>query len=82
MNGAEGMLIAAGGLALAGNAVEAKTFPSNGVNIIAATIALVLIASMASRTALAGPVKALAALMLLVSVYLYVPAFTKGKNHG
>lgn len=79
---AEGMLIAAGGLTLAGGMAKEKAFPSNGVPVIAATVALVILASTTSDTPIGGPVKALSGLMLLVAVYVNVPAFTKGKNNG
>lgn len=78
----EGMLIAAGGTTLAGSIVKAKSFPSNGVTIIAATFALVILASTVKNTPIASPVKALAGLLLLTAVYVNVPAFTKGKKNG
>lgn len=83
---AEGLIVGAGGLAFAGSFVEAKAFPPNGYKIISATIVLTLLASIA-KGPLSGPVKGLAALMLLASVYRYIPAFTKtktkkGKSNG
>jgi len=82
MASADGLLVAAGGIAFAGSMAKARTFPPNGVKIIGATVALVIIASATKGTPLESPTKALAALMLLVSIYTYVPAFTKGKTHG
>lgn len=79
---AETLLIAAGGVTFAGNMAKAKSFPPNGVAIVAATVALVILASATKNTPLSGPVKALAGLMLLVAVYVNVPAFTKGKTNG
>lgn len=82
MASAEGLLIGAGGLAFAGSFKDSGGFPENGYAIIGATVALVFLASTVSDTGLARPVKALAGLMLLVSAYRYIPAFTKGKNNG
>jgi len=87
MASAEGLVMGAGGLALAGSFVEEKGFPSNGYKVISATIVLTLLASMVSKGPMAGPTKALAALMLLGAVYRYIPAFTKkapkkGKSNG
>lgn len=77
---ASNLTLLAGGIAFAGNYKESGGFPENGYTIIAATATLVVIFAMANRTAFAGPLTALAGLMVLGAVYRYIPAFTKGKN--
>jgi len=74
---AEGLTIAAGSIAFIGNFAEEGGWPGNGYQIVGATIALTIIFSFASNGPLEKPVTALAALMLLASVYRYVPAFRK-----
>ena len=80
----EGLIIGAGGLAFAGNFKHDNGFPENGYAIIGATVALVFLASTVQGSALDKPVKALAGLMLLASMFRYVPGFynPKDKHHG
>ena len=80
--GAEGLLMAAGGVTLAGSIAKEKRIPGSAINILAATITLVILASTIRNTPLNRPITALAGLMLLVAVYVNVPAFTKGKKNG
>lgn len=79
---ADGLFLLTGGVALAGSMADAKRFPDNGYAIIGGTVALVIISSATRGTPVESPFTALAGLMLLVSVYTYVPAFTKGKDNG
>lgn len=74
------IIVGAGGLALAGNFAREKGFPSNGPAIIGATVGLAFLASVTHGTILAPAVRMAALLMLLVSVYLYVPALRKGAS--
>jgi hypothetical protein len=80
MPSAEGLIIATGATAFAGNFRESGGFPSNGYGIIGATIALVFIASFTAKGSFNGPIKALAGLMLLGAIYRYIPAFTENKK--
>lgn len=79
---AEGLIIGAGALSFAGNFQKSGGIPPNSVAIVGSTIGLAFLASIAKGTALDGPVKAAAGLMLLVAVYVYVPAFTKDRKKG
>lgn len=81
-----GLVIAAGTTAFIGNWKKEDGFPETGYTIIAATIALVFIASFTSGTAFEKPAKAAAGLMLLTAVIKYVPGLmttkSKGKKNG
>lgn len=86
---AGGLVLGAGGVAFLGSFKEAGGFPSNGYAIIAGTTALTFLASVTDKGPLSGPVKALAALMLLVAILRYVPGLRKstslkmkGKRNG
>lgn len=70
---AESMVLGAGGIAFLGSFKEASGFPSNGYAVIAGTTALVFLAVTTRGTALEGPAKAMAGLMLLVALIRYVP---------
>lgn len=78
----DGMILLAGGLAFVGNFKEQGGFPSNGYAIVGGTFVLAFIFALAKSTPLDPAVKALAALILLVSVYTYVPNFRKAKANG
>ena len=73
MASADGLMLVAGGLAFAGNFKKEGGFPPNGYGIIAATAALSFLAATSKNSALEGPVKALAGLMLLAAIYAYIP---------
>ena len=70
----DGMALAAGGIAFAGNFAESDGFPANGYAIIGGTIALSFIAALASTTPLKPAVRAFTGLVLLVAIFRYVPA--------
>lgn len=74
---AEGLVIGAGAVSFLGNFKESGGWPSNGYKILGATAVLAVLAAFSQDSRLAGPIKALAALMLLVSVYKYVPTLSK-----
>lgn len=79
----DGMILAAGGINLAGAFKKAGGFPSEGYAIVAATIALAFLVSLSADTVIGKPVKAFAGLTLLVSIIRNVPAFTgKVKDNG
>lgn len=83
---AEGLVLGAGGLTFVASFKEASGFPSNGYAVIAGTTVLAFLASTVKGSALEGPVKALAGLLLLSALLRYVPTLTAtpkgGKKHG
>jgi hypothetical protein len=85
--GAEGMILAAGGLAFAGSFKESGGFPENGYAIMGGTVGLVFLAATVKNSAIATPVKWLAILMLLGAAMRYLPVIVpssgrKGKANG
>jgi hypothetical protein len=88
MSTSDGLMIGAGAVAFIGSFSEAGGWPDNGYAIIGGTTALAFLSATTNNGPLAGPVKALAGLMLLVAIYRYVPTFAtpkakkKGKNNG
>lgn len=76
----EGLILGAGGLAFAASFKEAGGFPPNGYAVIGGTVALTFIASFTSGSVLSGPVKALAALMLLGAAIRYIPNLSSKRN--
>jgi len=78
----DSIVLLAGGISFAGNFAGQKGFPDNGYAIIGATVALAFIASLTNGTPIHPAVRALAGLMLLASVYRYIPGFTKQKKEG
>lgn len=77
MASAPGLIIGAGGLTFAASFIKSEGFPSNGYSVIGGTVALAFLASTTGGSPIASPVKALAALMLLVAVYTSVPVLTE-----
>lgn len=73
MPNADSMILAAGGVALAGNFKIEGGFPTTGYTIVGATVALTFLASTVKGSALESPVKAAAGLMLLVALIRYIP---------
>lgn len=77
MASADGMILAAGGLAFAGNFAKSGGFPENGYGIVGGTVALAFILALTKNTPISTPAKAFAGLTLLVAIYVYVPHLTK-----
>lgn len=71
------IVLLAGSLAFVGSFKQANGFPPNGYAVIGGTVALVFIFSLADKTAVEPVVKGLAGLMLLASIFVYVPGLTK-----
>lgn len=90
MSNPDHVILAAGGLSLAGGYAREGRFPANGVGSIVGTMGLVIIAASLKNTKVAPLVNAFAWLFLLVAVYASVPglhsSFTasvkKGKKNG
>ncbi len=82
MANAQGLVTAAGGIAFVGSFKEAGGIPSNGLAIAGGTFGLILVFAAVQATPLAPATKALAALMLLGSVYRYVPGLFNTKRKG
>ena len=70
----------AGGIALTAGFADTKAFPANGVRIVVATVVLALGASLTNGTRVEPVAKALAGLMLLATVFAYVPGFQRHWN--
>lgn len=77
---AEYMLMSAGAIALSGGFADQKRFPDNGVRIIMATMFLTFLAALASKSPIDPVVKAFSGLILLATVYAYVPAFQRAQQ--
>lgn len=77
---AEYLVMAAGGVSLAGGFAEENGWPSNGVNVVAATGILTLLASATENSRAGKIVNALAWLMLISAVYATVPALQRGAS--
>jgi hypothetical protein len=71
------LVLLAGSLAFVGSFKQANGFPPNGYAVIGGTVALVFIFSLADKTSIEPIVKGLAGLMLLASVFVYVPGLAK-----
>lgn len=82
MNAAEGFIIGAGGLAFAGSFKEAQGFPPNGYSVVAATVALVFLASLTGGSVIGKPVKYAAGLMFLAAAIRYVPGLATNNQKG
>jgi hypothetical protein len=67
----------AGGIALSAGFAEQKRFPSNGVRIVLATVVLTLLVALTNGTRVEPLAKAFAGLMLLATVFAYVPGFQR-----
>lgn len=76
------LVIAAGSLAFISNFKTAGGFPSNGIQTIAGTAVLATLFAFTKDSALAPAVSALAALILLVAVFVYVPGLTRTAKKG
>ena len=76
----EGLILGAGALAFGASFKEAGGFPPNGYAVIGGTVALTFIASFTGGSVLAGPVKGLAALMLLGAAIRYIPNLSNTKD--
>ena len=72
--------LAAGAVALAGGVAREKRFPSNGVNAVVGTVALVLVASATDGSRIAPLVHAIGLLLLLAAVMATVTAVNKAKK--
>jgi len=73
----EYFVMAAGAIALTAGFAEQKRFPDNGYKVIGGTLALTVLASATKGSNIEPLVRAFALLMLLASVYAYVPAFKR-----
>lgn len=67
--------LAAGTIALAGGFVRERTWPSEGTGALIGTIVLVIVASASAETRAAPLVRAFGLLLLMISVFMAVPAF-------
>lgn len=84
------VVLAAGGLTLAGGFAREGHFPSNGVQAIVGTLGLTIIAASLKGSRVGPLVNAFAWLFLMVAVYMTVPglhssfthAVKKGPSHG
>jgi len=76
----DGLVLSAGAVALVGSFKDSGGFPANGLQIVGATLLLAFLFSLTKNGPLAGPTKALAALMLLVAVYRYVPGLFNARK--
>lgn len=70
------IFLTSGAISFAGHWKEEGDWPSAGVTIIGATLALAVLASMTNDTPLAGPVKGFAGLALLATAIRYVPTLS------
>ena len=85
MGKSSGMILAAGGIALAGNFVRSEGFPENGYGTIAATCVLVFLASTLENGRFSQAAQWIAGGMLLTALIVYVPVFSnsqKETNNG
>lgn len=67
--------LAAGALALAGGFARDGGWPAEGTGALVGTVALVVVASASAETRAAPLVRAFGFLLLLISVFVAVPAF-------
>lgn len=79
---AQGLFMVAGGTALAGNAKKAGGFPDNGYATVAATVALVFLASLLSGSRYEPPFRGLAALSVIVALFYYAPILSPSEKKG
>lgn len=77
---ADFLIITAGSIAFAANFRDAKGFPDNGYETIAATITLAVIMATVKNSSIAPAANAFAGLALLVAIFYYVPGFTKNRS--
>lgn len=80
MGKSSGMILAAGGIALAGNFVKSGGFPENGYGTIAATCVLVFLASTLENGRFSQAAQWIAGGMLLTSLIVYVPVFSNSQT--
>ena len=74
---ADHLIITAGALTLVSNFKDSGGFPPNGIQTVAATSVLAFLAALTKDSAIAPAVSAFAALVLLVTVFRFVPGLTK-----
>ncbi len=74
----EYFVMGAGGIALSAAFAEKRQWPgTDGVRIVIATVVLTLLVALTNGTRIEPLAKAFAGLMLLATVFAYVPGFQK-----
>jgi hypothetical protein len=79
---ADDMIVLMAIIVLIGNAARGKGDATGYVKIIGASFMLAIVLGLADRGAMASPVRALAALMLLTASLYYIPYILNGINGG
>jgi hypothetical protein len=79
---ADDMIVLMAIIVLIGNAARGKGDATGYVKIIGASFMLAIVLGLADRGAMASPVRALAALMLLTASLYYIPYILNGMNGG
>jgi peptidoglycan/LPS O-acetylase OafA/YrhL len=72
--------LAAGAIAIGAGFVRERKWPAEGTGALVGTIALVVVASASAETRVAPLVRAFGLLLLMISVFVAVPAFQAAQH--